>query len=113
MSLTTEERTILPSVVLNSCSKLSLTGISPYFDCRANYNERNGWLIDSENSLHNFCDKLDKQGIKFAMSNVANIAGQENKQLLDWVRINNYSITEFTDCINYTACSNEVLITNY
>lgn len=85
----------------------------PYFDCRANYNERNGWLADSENGLHDFCDKLDKQGIKFAMSNVAKIAGQENKQLLDWVRINNYSITEFTDCINYTACSNEVLITNY
>lgn len=85
----------------------------PYFDCRANYNERNGWLIDSENGLHDFCDKLNKQGIKFAMSNVAKIAGQENKQLLDWIRINNYDITEFTDCINYTACSNEVLITNY
>lgn len=85
----------------------------PYFGCRANYNERNGWLINSENSLHGFCDKLDKQGIKFAMSNIAKVAGQENKQLLDWVKSKGYNITEFTNCINYTACSNEVLITNY
>lgn len=85
----------------------------PYFDCKANYNENNGWSIRDEEDLHNFCDSLNEKQIKFALSNVAKTKGQDNMQLLDWVKSKNYNIIRFKDCINYTACSEEILITNY
>lgn len=85
----------------------------PYFNCKANYNENNGWTSEDENALHEFCDQLNKNNIKFALSNVAINKGEENTQLLSWIKEKSYNIIDFSDCINYTACSNEILVTNY
>lgn len=94
----------------------------PYLITCATYNEQDGWNEDREKALHNFLDKADKQGIRFALSNVLHSKGKENRILIDWIDSNpkyraisldySYSNSNY-QTKDKTSGSEEVLIVNY
>ena len=79
-----------------------------------------GWDNKDENDLLNLCDILNKQGTKFALSNVLECKGKFNNTLKKWS--SNYNLTNinsyYGNC-TYTRKDKskdstlEVLITNY
>ena len=92
----------------------------PYLLGCANYNERDGWNELKEYSLLNLCDKLNKNGINFALSNVLEHKGMKNEILLNWSKkynINylnyNYNNCHYHNTDNKKNKTIEVLITNY
>lgn len=92
----------------------------PYLITCATYNERNGWSKTDERDLLNLLDKLNDNGIKFALSNVLESKGNSNDILKEWSkkykihRLNvkygnaNYQRKEKND-----STTLEVLVTNY
>ena len=60
----------------------------PYLITCATYNEQGGWGEGEERDLLEFLDRLDMQGISFALSNVLRSKGKENSILLKWLREN-------------------------
>lgn len=87
----------------------------PYFNSVAAYNENGGWTEDHEVKLLDILTVLDRNGIKFALSNNLKY---ENQILNKW--ITNYSVHYLNG--NYSNCNYhkidrskdvEVLITNY
>ena len=95
----------------------------PYLITCATYNEQDGWNETLEKELLNYLDKLNDRGIRFALSNVLQSKGKENKILLDWVNrnIGKYRVIylDYTYAnSNYhtkdrTSKTDEVLIVNY
>ena len=95
----------------------------PYLITCATYNEQDGWNEELEKELLNYLDKLNNRGIRFALSNVLQSKGKENKLLLDWVNrnIGKYRVIylDYTYAnSNYhtkdrTSKTDEVLIVNY
>lgn len=95
----------------------------PYLITCATYNEQDGWNEELEKELLNYLDKLNDRGIRFALSNVLQTKGKENKILLDWVNrnIGKYRVIylDYTySNSNYhtkdrTSKTDEVLIVNY
>lgn len=90
----------------------------PYLITSANYNKI--WTEEHEYNLLKLIDKLDKKGIKFALSNVLKHKGRENTILQKWCE--KYIVNDLM--FNYQNCnygtkdrnpesSQEVLITNY
>ena len=86
----------------------------PYLITFSEYNKF--WNEKNEIDLLNIIDELNKKGIKFALSNVIEYKGRENKILSKWM--NKYNI--YTISSNYISYNNnskkdikEVLITNY
>lgn len=90
----------------------------PYLNTTATYNENNGWGIEKENELYDFCTQLDKLNIKFGMSNIFSQRGTDNSTLINWCNKNNWNVYTF-DSHTYWACgkgnsnAKEVFITNY
>ena len=91
----------------------------PYLIGDADYNRRGGWTKVEENKLLEMCDKLNANGIKFALSNVLEHRGFENKTLKEWSEKYNihYLNYDYNNC-NYQSNNKdnktiEVLITNY
>jgi len=93
----------------------------PYLLGLASYNENGRWGEKDEHDLYTMLNKINKSGIKFALSNVLEHKGKVNNILKNWVAENNYTIN-FLDYgyknSNYqsTAKQNktiEVLVTNY
>lgn len=92
----------------------------PYLITVANYNEQGGWNEELELKLLEKLDEANKKGIKFALSNVLEHKGKENKILKEWAK--NYTVHyldyDYSNC-NYQTKdkikgnSVEVLITNY
>ncbi|MDU3410015.1 Dam family site-specific DNA-(adenine-N6)-methyltransferase [Clostridium sp.] len=96
----------------------------PYLITTGNYNDGKrgfkGWSEKDEIDLLNLCDMLDKQGTRFALSNVFECKGKSNDILKKWS--NNYNLAyinaDYNNC-NYQAKDKskgntiEVLITNY
>lgn len=96
----------------------------PYLITTGNYNDGKrgfkGWNEQDERDLLELCDRLNKQDIRFALSNVFECKGKSNDILKKWS--NNYNLAYINN--NY-ANSNyqtknkrndgtvEVLITNY
>ena len=93
----------------------------PYLLGRASYNENNLWTENNEKDLLKFLERCNKKEIKFALSNVIEHKGNENKILKDWCLKNKF-------CINYldfnyynsnyqvkkkNTITREVLITNF
>ena len=77
---------------------------------------------ENERKKRFILNKLNNQGIKFALSNVLEHKGKENKILKNWIETNNYQINYFDynySNSNYQTIdrnknsSVEVLITNY
>lgn len=95
----------------------------PYLITCATYNEQDGWNEELEKELLNYLDKLNDRGTRFALSNVLQSKGKENKILLDWVNrnIGKYRVIylDYTySNSNYhtkdrTSKTDEVLIVNY
>ena len=92
----------------------------PYLITCASYNEKNGWNETHERELLELLDKLNENGIRFALSNVFESKGKSNDILKEWSKkyiIHNLDYT-YGNC-NYHAkdksadSTQEVLITNY
>ena len=93
----------------------------PYSNTMAIYNESRafgGWSIEDDFRLFNELDRLNKLGVKWAMSNVLENKGKKNEHLEKWANEKGYKIIHFEDK-NYAslgkgnANSKEVLIINY
>lgn len=93
----------------------------PYTNTTAIYNEQRaggGWSIDDDNKLFQELNRLNKLGIKWAMSNVLENKGIKNTHIEEWAKNNNYKIIDFENK-QYSALgkgnakSREVLIINY
>ena len=96
----------------------------PYLITTGNYNDGKrgfkGWNEQDEIDLLELCDKLDRQGTRFALSNVFECKGKSNDILKKWSNKYNlaYINSEYGNC-NYQAKDKsknstiEVLITNY
>lgn len=92
----------------------------PYLLANAPYNENNAWKEKDELDLLEFLNKLDSNGIRFALSNVVYHKEKTHQILLQWLKNNpkyniNYLSFNYNNC-NYqtkSSESKEVLITNY
>ena len=93
----------------------------PYLITTGSYNDGNrgfkDWNITQETILLNLLDKLNSQGIKFALSNVLRHKGKENTNLIKWSKkYNIYHLNyDYSNSSHNTisGISDEVLITNY
>lgn len=99
----------------------------PYLITTGTYNDGKrgfkGWTEKEEKALLRTLDSLDKQGVKFALSNVLDHKGKSNEILKKWLVINsnykvnfldfNYSNSNYHTIIRDKNASTEVLITNY
>lgn len=97
----------------------------PYLITCGSYNDGKrgfkGWSETDERDLYAVLDRLDRSGIRFALSNVLQHKGKHNNILLDWQRERRYHVhkvrADYANC-NYHAKRDssltcEVLITNY
>lgn len=94
-----------------------LASTASYCDGKRGYG---GWNIELEKDLHCKLDHLDKNNVKFAMSNVLENKGQSNDMLKSWAERYNVHFLDYSySNSNYQAKDKsknstvEVLITNY
>ena len=93
----------------------------PYYLGDASYNENDGWNENKEKELLEFLNKIDKHGVKFALSNVTEHKGSKNEILINWAIENQYNIHNLNynysnsnyHLKNKNQLTKEVLITNY
>lgn len=91
----------------------------PYLITCATYNEKGGWNENKERRLYWLLDKLNENGIKFALSNVLYNKGRENEILVEFSRRYTIHHLDYTYAnANYHTKDkdtkpDEVLITNY
>ena len=98
----------------------------PYLITTGTYNDGKrgfkGWGINEEHQLLQLLDDLDKQGIRFALSNVLIHKDKENRILQDWLNKRHYIVhnlnMHYGNASYHTknrdkSASKEVLITNY
>lgn len=86
----------------------------PYLISASEYNKF--WDEKSETDLLDLADQLDKNGVKFALSNVTHYKGRKNTLLIKWMK--KYKVHKIKS--NYISYHNnaqkqisEVLVTNY
>ena len=93
----------------------------PYTNTMAIYNEKRaggGWGLDDDHKLFDELDRLDKLGVRWAMSNVLENKGIKNEHIESWAIRGGYKIIDFENK-TYSALgkgnaeSREVLIINY
>lgn len=94
----------------------------PYSIACATYNDGKrgfrGWTIDDDKALFDILDRVDKAGVKFALSNMLESKGISNDLLKEWAKKYNihYLHSAYQNC-NYQKIDRgkdiEVLITNY
>lgn len=90
----------------------------PYLITTASYNEQNNWTEKEEKNLLNILDKLNKNDIKFALSNVIESRGKENIILKNWandyeIHYLNYNYNNSNYQIKNKSRAVEVLVCNY
>ena len=93
----------------------------PYYLGIASYNENNGWTIKEERKLLKFLEKLNNEGINFALSNVIEHKGKIHEELKKWVDKNHFNLIYIKASYNNSnyqikdkeSITREVLITNY
>ncbi len=90
----------------------------PYLITTATYNENGGWTEKDEMDLYNLLDWVDKEGSRFALSNVLESKGKTNHILEKWSKKYNihYLNHNYKNCNYQRKDKNndmEVLITNY
>lgn len=92
----------------------------PYTNTLAIYNEQRangGWCINDDFKLFDILESLNKQGVRWGLSNVFKNKSSENTHLIEWCKKNNWNIYH----LNHTysalgkgnANSDEVYICNY
>lgn len=94
----------------------------PYLLGDAVYNESGNWTEETEQELIDLLEVLNKNNKKFALSNVLNKIGENNKPLSDWIfqrtdlhifNIDYHYRSASYNKINRNAQEREVLITNF
>lgn len=93
----------------------------PYTNTTAIYNEQRafgGWTIEDDKRLFNELDRLNKLGVKWAMSNVLENKGKSNNHIKEWADKNGYEIIyldekEYSALGKGNANSREILVVNY
>lgn len=89
----------------------------PYLITTASYTEQNSWKNEDDKNLLSFLDDVNENNINFALSNVLESKGKENKMLKEWAENYNINYLNFDyNNSNYQTKrgkSIEVLITNY
>ena len=98
-----------------------MSTVETYLITCATYNEQDGWTQKDEKDLLEFLNVLNKNNIKFALSNVLSNKGKENKILIDWINkykykvihLNNTYSTSTYHTKNKEKITDEVLIINY
>lgn len=93
----------------------------PYLITTATYNENGGWQAGDEAALLRFLTRLDKRGIRFALSNVLSHKGRTNDILRHWLTATGMHCQHLQmdyASSNYhtrgqSSRSDEVVITNY
>lgn len=58
----------------------------PYLLGLASYNEKGGWTEKDEKDLYILLTRLDKKGIRFALSNVLEHKGKTNTIMKNWAK---------------------------
>lgn len=107
--------------IKNNTNDLFIYLDPPYSNTTAIYNEKRafgGWTIEHDNKLMSELDRIDKLGVKWAMSNVLENKGKNNNHLKEWARNNGYKIIYLEDKTYSTfgtgnSNSREILIVNY
>jgi adenine-specific DNA-methyltransferase len=93
----------------------------PYLLGLASYNELGAWKETDEKDLYCLLAKLNKKGIRFALSNVLKHKGKTNEILYKWIKENDFIIHklnyDYKNSSYHLRTKNdetiEVLITNY
>lgn len=95
----------------------------PYLISCGSYNDGKrgfeGWTNSDDIDLFHLLDKLDKQGVKFALSNVSEHKGKKNDELIKWKeKYNTHNIKMNYNNSNYHSSgkkyiTKEILVTNY
>ena len=98
----------------------------PYLITTGSYNDGKrgfkGWSETEELDLLKLLDQLDKQGVRFALSNVIEHKGSENHYLKNWLQQREYNCydllfhyrnTSYQNKKRKVNSSKEVLVTNY
>ena len=93
----------------------------PYLITCATYNEQNGWTEDDEKDLLNYLDRLNKRGIRFALSNVLESKGRKNEILIKWIETHkeyrtiplDYDYSNSNYHTKKAGVTKEVLVVNY
>lgn len=93
----------------------------PYLITTGSYNDGNrgfkNWTEESDKTLYTLLDKLNENGIRFALSNVFTHKGERNDILINWA--NKYAVHHLQNDYSNSSYntersgSDEVLITNY
>lgn len=88
----------------------------PYIITSAVYNDGNrmnvAWTKNDELALLKYMDKLDRAGYKFLLSNVIEHKGKTNKELVNWIKENDYKVVDVGRA-GRRFPRHEVLIKNY
>ncbi|MGL5955809.1 MAG: DNA adenine methylase [Brevinema sp.] len=90
----------------------------PYLITTATYNEQNRWTENEEKQLLNYIDELNKQSVKFALSNVFEMNNTMNHLLKEWskkytVHYLNFNYNNSNYQKKNTGKTQEILICNY
>lgn len=90
----------------------------PYLISCATYNESGGWTEREEKDLLFMLDGMNDNNVKFALSNILDNKGKENRILKRWSKkYNIHKLDKSYGSCNYhrkkVGVSTEVLITNY
>ena len=90
----------------------------PYLITCATYNEKDGWNETLEHELLSMLDRLNDNGVRFALSNALSSKGRTNEILTEWsCRYNVHHLANsYGNCSYHTkdrSGADEVLITNY
>lgn len=87
----------------------------PYLITLGSYNDGkrgfNGWDESEEIRLLNYLENLNKNGVKFMLSNVLEHKGKKNKILIDWVKKNDFKIIPYKG--KTRGNRKEIIIINY
>lgn len=107
--------------ISNFTNKSFVYADPPYLITCATYNEQEGWTEQDEKDLLVYLEKLDKKGVRFALSNVLESKGKRNDLLINWIKKNkkfkaipldyNYSNSNYHT--NREGITKEVLVVNY
>lgn len=92
----------------------------PYSNTMAVYNEsraHGGWSVEDDFKLFGYLEKLNKQGIKWGLSNVFENKGKKNDHLIEWCEKNGWNVQHlyfsYSSLGKGNANSDEVYICNY
>ncbi len=93
----------------------------PYLITCATYNEQEGWTEQDEEDLLVYLEKLDKKGVRFALSNVLESKGRKNDILINWIKKNkkfkaiplDYDYSNSNYHTKREGVTKEVLVVNY